>query len=99
MTFRKRMEMYGLTRWKAYVNSLISLIAPAASSTTTVGTFTITTGNSAADKSDMKSVVMAHLASLRTEIISASAAIADPMSKYHLQDVAKRIDKALNPKD
>jgi hypothetical protein len=39
------------------------------------------------------------LAALKNEINAASAGIADPMSKYHLQDVLKRIDKALNPKD
>ncbi|MGQ0737940.1 MAG: zinc-dependent metalloprotease [Bacteroidota bacterium] len=96
---RKPIDMYRRNLQKSYVNSLITLIAPAAPATTTVGTFTITTGSSAADKSDMKSVVIAHLASLRADIIAATPAIADPMSKYHLQDVAKRIDKALNPKD
>jgi len=50
------------------------------------------------DKSDIKSLVRAHLASLRAEVNAAAAAIKDPMSKYHLQDVSKRIDDALNPK-
>ena len=50
------------------------------------------------DKSDIKSLVRAHLTSLKAEVTSAAAAIADPMSRYHLQDIAKRIDEALNPK-
>jgi hypothetical protein len=31
-------------------------------------------------------------------VTTAAAVIADPMSKYHLQDIAKRIDEALNPR-
>jgi hypothetical protein len=59
-------------------------------------TITISSGP---DKSDIKSVVRAHLSALKNEVNAAAAAIADPMSKYHLQDVSKRIDNALNPKD
>ena len=51
------------------------------------------------DKSDFKSLVRAHLTSLRGDVNAAAAVITDPMSKYHLQDVAKRIDEALNPKN
>jgi len=42
--------------------------------------------------------VRAHLASLKKEVNAAAATIADPMSKYHLQDVSNRIDNSLNPK-
>jgi hypothetical protein len=51
------------------------------------------------DKTDVISVVKAHLSALRNEINTAGAVIADPMTKYHLQDISKRIDKALNPND
>jgi hypothetical protein len=50
------------------------------------------------DKSDVKSVVRAHLASLKTEVNNAEGGISDTMSKYHLQDISKRIDNILNPK-
>ena len=50
------------------------------------------------DKSDIKSLVRAHLTVLRGEVNAAAAAITDPMSRYHLQDVSKRIEDALNPK-
>jgi hypothetical protein len=49
-------------------------------------------------KSDITSVVRAHLASLKSEIQTAAASMPDAMSKYHLQDVAERIKKALDPK-
>jgi hypothetical protein len=43
-------------------------------------------------------VIGGHLAALRAEMLSAAGVIADPMSKYHLQDLARRIDNVLNPK-
>ena len=49
-------------------------------------------------KSDITSVVRAHLASLKSEIQTAAANTPDTMSKYHLQDVAERIKNALDPK-
>jgi hypothetical protein len=51
------------------------------------------------DKSDIKSFVRAHLAALRAEARSAAAGTGDAMSRYHLQDIASRIDKALDPKE
>ena len=51
------------------------------------------------DKSDIKSLVRAHLAVLRSEARAAASATTDPMSRYHLQDIVARIDKALDPKD
>jgi hypothetical protein len=43
-------------------------------------------------------VVKAHLATLKTEINAAATGNTDAMTRYHLQDLAKRIDNALNPK-
>ena len=49
-------------------------------------------------KSDISSVVRAHLSSLKSEIQAAATTMPDAMSKYHLQDVAERIKNALDPK-
>ena len=49
------------------------------------------------DRSDAKSVVRAALVSLRAELGSAAGRTTDTMSKYHWQDLADRINKALNP--
>jgi len=95
---RKPIDIYRRNLQKSYVNSLISLIQPAASSSSSSGggvTVSISGGN---DKNDVTSVVKAHLASLRNEINAAAAGTADLMTKYHLQDLSKRIDNALNPK-
>jgi hypothetical protein len=42
--------------------------------------------------------VRAQLSSLRAEALAAAAGSTDNMSKYHLQDVAERIKRALDPK-
>lgn len=94
---RKPIDIYRRNLQKSYVNNLISLATPPA--TASAGTFVITIGGTTnAEKSDIRSVASAHLASLRTEILGAAGGITDPMSRYHLQDLAKRIDNALNPK-
>lgn len=49
-------------------------------------------------KDDISSILKAHLKLLKTEIQAALFATTDKLSRYHLQDVADRIDKALDPK-
>ena len=94
---RKPIDIYRRNLQKSHINTLLGLIKPS-SGTTTVGGITITT-TSSADKNDAKSVIMGHLTALRAEINFAAAGTADLMTKYHLQDITKRIDNALNPKD
>jgi Met-zincin len=92
---RKPIDIYRRNLQKSYINILTGIINPQASTGGGGGiTFTITPVN---DKSDVRSVVRAHLVALRAEANAAAAGIADPMSKFHLQDVVKRIDNALNP--
>lgn len=95
---RKPVDIYRRNLQKSYVTTLIGLITPSTTPVTS-GSFTISIGGGVSEKSDVKSVVLAHLASLRSEINAGASVIADPMTKYHLQDLSKRIDKALNPKD
>lgn len=97
---RKTIDVYRRNLQKSYVSILDNLLNPSSASTAGVTIFFGSTAPSVnVDKSDIKSVVRAHLASLRSEVMTAAAGTTDQMSKYHLQDVAKRIDKALNPKD
>jgi hypothetical protein len=96
---RKAIDMYRRNLQKSYVNTLIGLLNPSSQSLSGGPGISFTITPSGGDKSDAKSVVRAHLASLRTEINSAAAAMQDQMSKYHLQDVSARIDNALNPKN
>jgi len=96
---RKPVDIYRRNLQKSYVNILSNLVSPPPPSQATIAPGVTITISGGSDKSDVASVVKAHLASLRNEINAAAAVIADPMTKYHLQDVSKRIDKALNPKD
>ena len=95
---RKTIDIYRRNLQKSYVTELTDLLGPPEITINFGGSGFNVTPFVNTDKSDIKSLVRAHLASLRVEVINAAAAIADPMSKYHLQDVAKRIDDALNPK-
>ena len=95
---RKPIDIYRRQLQKSYINILSSLINPSSGGqSVSTGSFIIITSSN--DKSDIKSVVRAHLAALRAEVNAAATGTADAMSKYHLQDVSKRIDNALNPKD
>jgi len=95
---RKPIDIYRRNLQKSYITYLSNIISPPSAGGISLSGIIIV-GLSSYDKSDVKSVIRAHLSSLRNEINTATAGITDPMSKYHLQDVAKRIDNALNPKD
>ena len=94
---RKPIDIYRRNLQKSYIDVLSGLLNPAPTTTSGGGgfNFTITVDT---DKSDIKSLVRAHLTALKSEVNAAATAITDPMSKYHLQDISKRIDDALNPK-
>ncbi|MGB3153797.1 MAG: zinc-dependent metalloprotease [Chitinophagaceae bacterium] len=94
---KKPIDIYRRNLQKSYVNLLEDLVKPGKGQTFTVGGVTVNIPSP--DKSDIRSVVRAHLSSLRTDINTAAVSIADPMTKYHLQDISKRIDNALNFKE
>lgn len=98
LTARKPIDVYRRNLQKSYINILEDLVNPPSAPSFSLPGISIIISSST-DKSDVKSVVRAHLAALRIEILAAVSAISDPMSKYHLQDVAQRIDNALNPKN
>lgn len=96
---RKATDVYRRNLQKSYINMIGDLLAPPAPS----GGLIITFGGGApagvsADKSDIKSILKAHLVSLRSEIRAAAGSVSDAMTKMHLQDVAGRIDNILDPK-
>jgi hypothetical protein len=97
---KKPIDVYRRNLQKSYVSILNNLLNPPATTTITIGGGgfgAVAPVNT--DKSDIKSVVRAHLSALKTEVNAAAATSTDAMTKYHLQDISKRIDNALNPKD
>ena len=98
LSSQKAISVYRRNLQKSYVAMLNNLLNPPANNgLRAVGGFGAPPVNT--DISDIKSVVRAHLVSLKRDVNVAAASIADPMSKYHLQDVANRIAKILDPKD
>jgi hypothetical protein len=81
---------------KSYVESLISLLNPSPISANVPAGFLVLFPTNVKN-TDVPSIVRAHLIGLRAEILSLLPAMTDKISKYHLQDVAERIRKALDP--
>ncbi len=98
---KTKIDVYRRNLQKSYVNILDNLLNPPRSGGSS-DVIVIMFGGAASpniEKSDIKSVVRAHLSALRNEIKSASSSVTDAMSRYHLQDLLVRIDKALDPKE
>lgn len=97
---KKVIDAYRRNLQKSYVNTMINLLNPPAAAASAFGPgISITMSSTASDKSDLKSIVRAHLQSLRSELNASQALYTDRLSKFHLQDLSFRIEKALNPKD
>lgn len=98
---KKTIDAYRRNLQKSYVNAMVNLLNPPAASA--AGAFgpgiSMSISGAGSDKSDLKSIVRAHLQSLRSELNASQALYTDRLSKYHLQDLSFRIEKALNPKD
>ncbi len=97
---RAKIDVYRRNLQKSYINLLDELLNPPQSSSSSSIIIMVLGGGSTTntEKSDIKSVVRAHLSSLRNEVRAATGGMSDQMSRYHLQDIAIRIDKALDPK-
>jgi len=92
----KSIDVYRRNLQKSYIGVLDRLLNPSGNSGSIVISFNANPSLSS-DKSDIKSVVRAHLIQLKNEAKSAVTLAKDNMSRYHLQDIVVRIDKALDP--
>ncbi|GAB3511485.1 zinc-dependent metalloprotease [Emticicia fontis] len=97
----KAIDVYRRNLQKVYTEKLITLLTPTPTTVLSIPpgvTYGYTTRVVDLKKTDLPSIVRANLESLKSEIKAALPLTTDKMSKYHLQDVLNRIDKALDPK-
>lgn len=98
---KKPIDVYRRNLQKTYVNNLIAVLNPPPANPLGGGFGGFggaATPTLNAEKSDVKTVVKAHLQRLRSESTAAASTSTDTMTKIHLQDIADRISKALDPK-
>ncbi len=81
---------------KTYVESLISILNPASPPSGLGGLILLFGPNT--KNTDLPSIARAELSELRTQILANEGATTDRLSKYHLQDLAERIRRALDPR-
>ena len=97
---KKPIDMYRRNLQKAYIERIRLIVNPP---NTSFGGIFFSIGAPAAmtdtRKSDIISVLKGNLREIRAEIKAAYPSIADKMTRYHLQDLADRIDQILDPKD
>ncbi len=82
---------------KTYVESLISILNPSSPPSGFGGLILLFGPNT--KNTDLPSIARAELSGLRAQILANEAATSDRLSRYHLQDLAEGIRRALNPKE
>ena len=97
LTTKKPIDIYRRNLQKAFVEKLISLGAPTAPQSVVSGGFTFVLGTDTKN-TDITSYARGQLRALQTEVTAAAATTTDKLTKYHFQDVAERIKRALDPK-
>jgi hypothetical protein len=94
---RKPIDIYRRNLQKSYIGNLLGLLRNPSFPSAGLGVTIIISGGT--DKNDIQSVVRGHLTSLKTEMQAAATGVGDLMTKYHLLDLVKRVDNALNAKE
>lgn len=95
----KPIDNYRRNLQKSFVERLGAMVNPPSTPPATGGGIVIFFGPAIdPKKSDVVSVAKGILRSLKSEINAALPTYSDKMSRYHLQDVAERLDRILNPR-
>jgi HAMP domain-containing protein len=88
--------MYRRNLQKNYVDKLIAMMPSTTTPAPTAG-FNIFFGPNTKN-TDIPSVARGHLMELQSDLRNAIRRTNDKMSRYHLMDLAERINQALNPR-
>ncbi len=94
----KSIDVYRRNLQKSYVTSLTSLLRGGYGGNFTDDYLVFAGNMSRPDKTDIISVVRGQLTELRNNVKTAAAIVPDQLSRFHLQDILVRLDKALDPK-
>lgn len=98
----KAIDNYRRMLQKSYVEKLNNLLNPPPAGGISIiiggGGFSNPYASGANSRSDVYSIARAQLTQLRAQVNAAAATNADRMSKIHLQDLAEKIKRALDPK-
>ncbi|TAE13855.1 MAG: DUF5117 domain-containing protein [Bacteroidetes bacterium] len=94
----KTIDAYRRNLQKAYVDNLANLLPTNSTPPQNIGGFSISFGGPSSKTNDVSSAARGHLTQLRNDINAAIVKTSDSMTRYHLQDLADRIKKALEPK-
>jgi hypothetical protein len=97
----KPIDVYRRNLQKVYIDKITDFLKLAKATVVSIpaGTLYASTSRSVAlEQTDMPSITRGHLESLQASIKKAIPLETDKMSKYHLKDILKRIDLALDPK-
>ncbi len=95
---KKPIDMYRRNVQKAYTEALINILQPSAGGITFSFGSLGSLGSTNVKSNDVVSIARGHLVNLRNRIWVAIPGTSDKMSKYHLEDVAERIKRALDPR-
>ena len=94
---KKPIDVYRRNLQKAHVEKLIDLAYPTVQAPVMIAPgFTISIPTY--KNTDIASMAKGQLKAIQAEVNAAAATTIDRLTKYHLQDVAERIKKALDPK-
>jgi ribosomal protein S18 acetylase RimI-like enzyme len=98
---KKSIDIYRRNLQKSFVERAIALLNPTQPAVLFYvpvgGSYGYTTRAVDLKKTDVPSIIRGNLESLLAEL-RASAGVGDKLTRYHIQDLIKRIDNALNPR-
>ncbi|MFT3903533.1 MAG: zinc-dependent metalloprotease [Niabella sp.] len=82
-----------------YVNTLINIIAEPPANAANMSVVILMGGSRNAFSDDTKAIVRGHLIDLAKQLEAAQGKASDDMTRYHIQDLTYRINKAVKIKD
>ena len=97
MTTHQPVTVWRRNLQKTYVESLLSILNPAAPPSGIPSGLILLFGPNTKN-TDLPSIVRAELVGLRAQMLAALPQITDRLTRYHLQDLAERLRRALEPK-